>query len=112
MATSMIVDGHIYGCHGDLSAFAMRCLELKTGAIKWEERVPGRYGFLALGKHIVCVHERGAVQLIEAKPDAHKVVGELPNLLAYKTWAAPAFADGKLYLRDERHVVCVDLRAK
>lgn len=110
MATSMIVDGHIYGCHGDLSAFALRCLDLKSGAIKWEERVPGRYGFLALDRHIVCVHERGSVQLIEAKPDAYKVVGELPNLLAYKTWAAPAFANGKLFLRDERHVVCVDLR--
>jgi len=110
MATSMIVDGHIYGCHGDLSAFAMRCLDLKTGAIKWEERAQGRYGFLALGKHIVCVHEGGSLQLIEATPQEYKVVGELPNLLAKKTWAAPAFADGKLYLRDQQHVVCIDLR--
>ncbi len=110
MATSMIVDGYIYGCHGDLSAFVLRCLNLNTGAIEWEERVSGRYGFLAMNGHLLCVHERGSVQLLEAKPGAYKVVGELPNLLAYKTWAAPAFADGRLLLRDERHVLCLDLR--
>jgi hypothetical protein len=38
------------------------------------------------------------------------VKGELPKLLAYKAWSAPAFADGKLYLRDQQHLVCLDLR--
>lgn len=110
MATSMIVDGHIYGCHGDLSAFAIRCLDHKTGEIKWEERASGRYSFLAIPGHIICVHEKGSLMLLEATPKAYTVKGELPELLGKKTWAAPAFADGRLLLRDQQHIVCVDLR--
>ena len=67
-------------------------------------------GVLALDGHLLCVGERGDIQLIEAQPRSFAVKGELPKLLAYKAWSAPAFADGKLYLRDERHLVCLDLR--
>ena len=110
MATSMIVDGHIYGCHGDLAAFFLRCLDQKTGQVKWEQRVQGRYSFLALDKHILCWHERGSLTLIEATPAEFRIKGELPKLLTYKSWAMPALANGKLYLRDERHLLCLDLR--
>jgi outer membrane protein assembly factor BamB len=110
MATSMIVDGHIYGCHGDLSAFTLRCLDQMTGAIKWEQRMEGRYSFLALEKHIVCVYERGTATLIEATPAAYAPKGELPMLLGNKTWAAPAFAAGRVLLRDQQHALCLDLR--
>jgi outer membrane protein assembly factor BamB len=110
MATSMIVDGHVYGCHGDLSAFFIRCLDFKTGDVKWEQRTQGRYNLLAIERHILCMHERGTLMLLVAQPGSYEVKGELPNLLAYKTWAVPAFADGKLFLRDERHLLCLDLR--
>jgi outer membrane protein assembly factor BamB len=110
MATSMIVDGYIYGCHGDLAAFFLRCLDQKTGQVKWEKRVQGRYSFLALDKHILCWHERGNLSLIEATPAEFRVKAELPKLLAHKCWTMPAFANGKLYLRDEHHLLCLDLR--
>ena len=112
MATSMIVDGNIYGCHGDLAAFFLRCLDLQTGKVNWEKRVEGRYSLLALEKHILCWHERGTLSLIEATPAKFHVTAELPRLLTYKCWAMPAYADGKLYLRDERHLLCLDLRKK
>jgi outer membrane protein assembly factor BamB len=110
MATSMVLDGHVYGCSGDLSAFFLRCLDLATGAIKWEQRVESRYGLLAVDGHLLCMGERGDLLLVPAQPKAFTVKGELPKLLGYKSWAAPAFADGKLYLRDDRHLLCLDLR--
>jgi hypothetical protein len=54
--------------------------------------------------------ERGTLLLVAAQAGAFTVKGELPRLLAYKTWAAPAFADGRLYLRDDGHLLCLDLR--
>jgi outer membrane protein assembly factor BamB len=110
MATSMIVDGHVYGCSGDLAAMFLRCLDLTTGAVKWEQRVEGRYSLMALDGHVLCINERGSLLLIEADARAFTIKGELPKLLGYKTWAAPAFAAGKLYLRDDRHLLCLDLR--
>ena len=111
-ATTIVLDGHVYGAHGDLSAFQLRCLDLKTGDIKWSERAAERYSLLAADKHLLVWGERGNLLLLKATPAAYTVVGEMPKLLAYKSWAMPALADGRLYLRDERHVLCLDLRRK
>lgn len=110
MATSMVLDGHIYGCSGDLSAFVLRCLDLSTGEIHWEHRLQNRCNLLALDGHLLCASEPGDLLLVEARPRAFNVKGELPQLLASRTWAAPALADGKLYLRDDHHLICLDLR--
>lgn len=109
MATSMIQGGHIYGCHGEFVWF-LRCLDQKTGDIKWEERLTNRQSLLAADGHLLSMGERGTLTLLEARPDRYAVKAELPNLLAFKTWAMPAFANGRLYLRDERHLLCLDLR--
>lgn len=109
MATSIVLDGHIYGFSGDLSAFTMRCVSLADGEIKWEQRMPGRQCLLALNDHLLCIGERGDLTLIEAQPRSYVVKAELPKLLAYKAWAPPAFADGRLYLRDQQQLVCLEL---
>ena len=35
--------------------------------------------------------------------------GELADVLTYKAWAMPALAKKRLYLRDQKSVVCLDL---
>jgi outer membrane protein assembly factor BamB len=109
MATAVVRDDHVYGFNGDLGGFGLRCLDLNTGKQKWAERYPARYAFIAAEGHLIAVGERGTVQLIEAAPTKTEVKGELPNLLTYKAWAMPALANRRLYLRDETHVLCVDL---
>ena len=59
--------------------------------------------------HLLCIEEHGTLSVLEMTPKEYKVKGEVPNLLAYKAWALPALADKKLFLRDEKHLVCVDL---
>jgi hypothetical protein len=108
-ATSMVLDGHIYGCHGDLGAIFLRCLELKSGQMKWEERQPARCSLLAVEGHLLCLGERGSLRLIEANPKAYVLKGELPDLLSFRAWAAPALAGKKLYLRDQKQAICLDL---
>lgn len=109
-STSVIVKGHVYGCDGDLGAVFFRCLDLQTGAVKWEDRRPGKCSVLAYDGHIVCAGERGTVRLIEANPEKYVPRGELEDLLTYKTWAQPALLQGRLYLRDDKHLVCLDVR--
>lgn len=110
MATSVILDGRVYGCHGDLSAWMLRCLDLKTGDILWEERAARRTAFLGVDGHLLALDELGNLFCLEATPKAYVPKGEMPKLLTYKSWAAPALANGRLYLRDEKSAVCVDLR--
>src|SRR5262249_16346080 len=42
MATGMVVDGHVYGWHGDISAILLRCLDLRTGESTRDGRQTGR----------------------------------------------------------------------
>jgi outer membrane protein assembly factor BamB len=109
-ATPMIVNGYVYGCHGDLSAFMLKCVDLHTGEIKWENRVEKRQWLLAVDGHLLCWSETGSLKLLQTQPQEMLVKAEMPNLLTYKSWAAPALADGRLYLRDQRNAICIDLR--
>ena len=52
-ATSMILDKNIYGCSGDLRVMTLRCLDLETGKMHWEERLPGRAHLLAVDGRIL-----------------------------------------------------------
>jgi outer membrane protein assembly factor BamB len=109
-ATSILLDGHLYGCHGDLGACTLRCVELETGKVKWSEREPGKCSLVAAGGRLICLSETGAVRVVEANPEKYVVRGELTDLLTFKSWPAPVIADGRLYLRDEKHLICLDLR--
>jgi outer membrane protein assembly factor BamB len=109
-ATPIVLKGHIYGCHGDLGAIFLKCLELKTGRVVWEERQPGRFSLVAADDHLFCLGERGSLRLVEANPQRYVLKGELPNLMSFRAWAGPALTDGKMYLRDQQQVLCLDLR--
>jgi outer membrane protein assembly factor BamB len=111
-ATSPVLDGYIYGCHGDLRAFMLRCLDLRSGKVMWEQRLEERWTYLGVDNHLLAWSEKGTLQLLQATPKKYQVKAELGNLLAYKSWAAPALAGGKLYLRDQKNLLCLDLRGK
>jgi outer membrane protein assembly factor BamB len=108
-ATSIVLDGHLYGCHGDLGRFSLRCLDLKTGEVKWEQARQDRCSFVAAEGHLFTLGERGTLQLIEANPAKYVRKGEMAGVLTFKAWAMPALAKKRLYLRDEKNVVCIDL---
>ncbi len=109
MATGIVRDGCVYGCNGDLGSFSLRCLDLKTGEVRWKERLPGRCAFIGAEGCLFCLTEKGTLRLIESNPDKYVLKGELPDLLASKAWAMPALCRKRLYLRDENNLLCVDL---
>lgn len=108
--TSVIWKGHIYGCHGDRGPVFLRCLDLATGQIRWDVRSKiGHCSFLAYENHFVLAGERGTVQLIEANPEKYVVKGEISGPLTYKSWAQPALLNKRLYLRDEKQLICLNV---
>jgi hypothetical protein len=47
---------------------------------------------------------------VEANPEKYVELGRVQ--LCGNTWSHPAFADGKLYVRDMRELQCFDLAAR
>lgn len=109
MATSIILDGHVFGCHGDLKGGVLRCFDLATGKEKWTSREPGKCLLIAAQGHLICLSEDGVLRLLKASPERYEVKGELKDVLAYKAWTPPALWNKKLFLRDQKSLVCLDL---
>jgi outer membrane protein assembly factor BamB len=109
VATSVIHDGHMYGTNGTLSGYTLRCIDLKTGTIKWSDRGPEKSSFVAAQGHLFCLSSSGNLRVVECNPQRYVLKGELNNLLTPNTWAAPALVNRRLYARDEKNLVCVDL---
>jgi outer membrane protein assembly factor BamB len=121
--TPICLDGYLYAFSGRNEPDArMRCAELKTGKLMWDVdeswpahsgRTPDVYGrgssILADGKLIV-LGEGGLLGLLKPNPVKPEEICrfQVPQL-HHPCWAAPVLAQKKLYLRDEDHLVCLDL---
>lgn len=108
--TSVVHEGHIYGSHGDIGAVMFKCLDLATGQEKWVDRKIGRCMMLAVEGHLLILSERGSLRSLRMNPEKSETRGLIPDALAGRCWAAPALCEGRLYVRDEQDLVCLDLR--
>jgi outer membrane protein assembly factor BamB len=116
--TSVLLKGFLYGPDGNNSEGAgrsptsLRCLDWKTGEIKWAEPKLGFNGLISVGGKLLVLTEMGDLVLVEASPDGYKELG-LAHIIEGRTFTAPVFAGGKVYARNTKgDVVSVDLRSK
>ncbi|MDB6109286.1 MAG: outer rane biosis protein BamB, partial [Pedosphaera sp.] len=66
--------------------------------------------FIVMGQNILTLTDGGQLVLFAADQKEFKEIGTLQ--VCGKTWCNPAYADGKLFLRDARELLCVDLSAQ
>jgi len=112
LSTPVLVDGHFYsqGCNKDFV-----CVEAATGRLKWTQpgfgRGPKDYcSTIGVRKNLLVLTEAGQLVLLEANPERCRELGRLQ--VCGSTWCHMAFADGRLYVRDERELKCLDLAAQ
>jgi len=133
-STSIYYKGHLFGFSGrHQPGSTFRCIEFETGKLKWAtmddnandepdakaglgSTPPKFYGrgsaILAEGKFVVLA-ETGLLALVEANPEKFAEISRVkfPEL-SYPSWAAPVLSRQRLYLRDEKHLMCLDLAKK
>src|SRR5436190_4852407 len=109
IATAVAVGDHLYnqGGNRDYVSFVA-----KTGAIKWAQPGfgQGRKDYsstIVAGKNLLVLTEDGTLLLLKADPDKYSELGRAQ--VCGNTWSFPAYADGKLYVRDGRQLVCYNL---
>ena len=126
----VLTGGFLYAFSGRNEPDArFRCVELATGALKWDryegwpngghaklsegEKPPDVFGrgsaILADGK-LIALGEAGLLGLFRPNPERLEELSrwQVPQL-RYPCWAAPVLSSKRLYLRDEDHLVCYDL---
>jgi outer membrane protein assembly factor BamB len=109
--TPVRVGDYLYGTHGrsDVGTAAMRCVEWKTGKVKWSEADFGVASVIAVDGGILALTEGGDLVRFDASPDGYKQRARAA-ILTKPTRAAPALAEGRLFARDGKQLVCVSLK--
>jgi outer membrane protein assembly factor BamB len=89
---------------------SISCLDAKTGKVEYEAvRVPKATTFMASpvayeGK-ILITSEEGESFVVQAGPK-HQILRT--NSLGEPVYASPAISDGKLFIRGEKHLYCIE----
>ena len=104
--TPVAVGDQLYGVHGRQEGGAeLRCIDWKTGKVRWSEKGFGCGSLLAADGKLWLMSEAG--ELILAKPNAAKFdVVSRAKVLSGPVRATLALAEGRLYCRDDKKLVC------
>src|SRR5690606_34559736 len=122
-ATPWVEGDHIYGC--EASNGALRCVELKTGEIVWEDfkptpgegRAPDATSFLVQNgdRHFIFA-DTGHLIIGKVSPEGYEEIGRAKILEPTGDcfgrpvlWSHPAFANKCCYARNDKEIVCVSL---
>jgi len=109
--TPVRVGDYLYGVHGraDVGTAKLRCVEWKTGRVMWSRDNFGVAWLLAVDGGLLALTEGGDLVRFQASPRGYTEQGRA-SILTRPVRAAPALADGRLFARDGRKLVCVNLR--
>jgi len=108
--SSVLYQDHIYGLDdsGSDNAAHLVCLKAKTGETVWRGDNYGHGQLLLAQNQLVIQCENGDVAMVKATPESHQLLDRFP-VLKGKTWNNPALAGGRLYVRNDQEMVCIDV---
>jgi outer membrane protein assembly factor BamB len=108
-STCVYKDGHLYGYDND----TLKCVVLRKGVEVpgWEGETLWKGSVILADRHLIVLTEKGDLALVEATPEEFRQLAKIRNVLNGRfNWALPVLVDGRLYLRDNEKVLCLDVR--
>jgi hypothetical protein len=125
ICTPFLEDGHIYGV---CSYGQLRCLEAASGKRLWEtfqattSGGPVRWANTFLvknGSRFFLFNEKGDLIIARLTPAGYEEISRAHVLDPVNTdpgrhvvWSHPAFANRRMYARNDKEIICVDLAAR
>ena len=109
--TSILSDGFLYGMDNVGSAGPnthLTCVNAKTGEQVWIERRFGKGNLIAADGKLFISTMAGELVVVRVTPNVYEELGR--KTVIGKTRQAPALANGLLYLRDDKEIICLDVR--
>jgi outer membrane protein assembly factor BamB len=117
-ASPVAVGKHLYGLGPRKNLI---CVEIATGKQMWskdsyiQSSADKAYaGFIVIGENVLCLTDTGSLVMFAANPDGFIEIGQ--SQVCGANWCNPAYADGRLYLRDGNKgpgdLMCIDLTSE
>lgn len=111
--TPVVIDGHLYGLDNSGSAGPITnlvCIRLKDQKTVWQKNRFGKSNLIAAEGKLFLTTMEGEVVIVEASPAAFKELGRATVMET--TRQAPALSNGRLFVRDDKQVICIDVRSE
>lgn len=99
--SSCYYNGNIYGFH----VAALRCITADSGQVKWTKRGFGKGSLIVVDDNLLVLSDQGKLAIVKANPEAYEEVG-IVQAIEGKSWTAPSFANGKVYVRNLTEMAC------
>ena len=103
-SSSVYYDGYLYGFDDS----TLKCIEAETGEMKWRTRGFGHGSLFYADDHLIVLSDRGLLALIEATPSSF-IEKARAQVIRGKAWTVPTLAGGRLYVRNEREMLALDM---
>lgn len=103
-SSAVVVGDHLYGFHNA----TLKAISTVNGEESWAKRGLGKGSLIAIGSQLLVWTDRGDLVAIEAAPAAYHELGRL-RVFEARTWTAPSFARGQLYLRHHQEIVRLEM---
>jgi outer membrane protein assembly factor BamB len=98
----------VYASNGDFGAAPFVAVDVKTGDMVWRDRAVARSTLVGVGNRLVILDEDGKLTL--ATPGAEGLaVQATAQIFNGRSWTAPIIVGTKLFARDRREIVALDL---
>ncbi len=109
--TSILLGDYLYGFDnvggaGPISH--LTCIHAATGERAWQQLRFGKGNMIAADGKLFISTMKGELVVARASPKAYDEIGR--TTVIGTTRQAPALANGLLYLRDDKEIVCLDVR--
>jgi outer membrane protein assembly factor BamB len=111
-STPVGVGPHLYMVNGAATllnpSITLRCVEAATGKVLWSKEKVGKYhaALVRTGDDkLLMLDDGGHLILLQPDPAGYKELAR--SKVCGPTWAHPALADGRLYVRDEKELICL-----
>lgn len=112
-STPVVMGEHIYVVTGALSispSASLHCVEAKTGKVVWTREKVGKYHACLMNTSndkLLLIEEAGNVVMLEPSPKGYQELCRAR--VSGETWAHPALANGRLFIRDKKDLICVGI---
>ena len=102
----VLVNGYLYGYDDS----ELKCLDWKTGAVKWATKDYGKGALMAADGKLILWGQNGKLGLAEISPEAFKQITSFQALGGKNTWASPVLANGRIYVRNLEAMAAFDVK--
>lgn len=105
IGTGVIIDGYLY--IPDAGPSTIRCIEVATGEVKWQERAGSYWGSIIMADGRAYVTDQSGSTLV-FKPNPEKLDVIARNNLDEHSNSTPAISNGQVFIRTYNNLWCIE----